>query len=123
VEERLTATGEKVYIKNLKDLTINTVNGGTVSIEASGDITSGTAAGGGNDNNIVADQLALKATGSIGSGNNRLSTDTDQITADSKDLYWRTIPENYKLMVSKYLIRQISNCQQCRRWRMEERGG
>jgi uncharacterized coiled-coil protein SlyX len=85
--DRLTAVGEEVYIKNLKGLTIDTVVGGTVGIEASGDITAGTAAGGGNGNNIIADQLNLKAGGGIGSADNRLNVDADQITAGSKDLY------------------------------------
>ncbi|HQE23959.1 MAG TPA: S-layer homology domain-containing protein, partial [Syntrophomonadaceae bacterium] len=85
--DRLTASGKKVYIKNLKDLTIDTVAGDTVSIETSGNIAAGSAAGGGNNNNIIADQLNLTATGSIGSVDNRLGIDTDQITAGSQDLY------------------------------------
>jgi hypothetical protein len=85
--DRLTAVGEEVYIKNLKDLTIDTVAGSTVSIEVSGNIAAGSAAGEGNGNNIMAEQLNLQASGSIGSEGNPLDIDTDQITVESKDLY------------------------------------
>lgn len=85
--DRLTAVGEKVYIKNLKDLTIDTVAGSTVNIEATGNITAGSAAGEGNGNNIIADQLELKASGSIGAEGNNLSIDTGEVDVESQNLY------------------------------------
>ena len=85
--ERITATGNNVYIKNRKSLVVDTVTGGTVNLDVAGDITAGTAAGGGNNNNIIADELVLDADGSVGTKDERLVSDTDEITINANDLY------------------------------------
>jgi len=63
------------------------VTGGTVNLDVAGDITAGTAAGGGNNNNIIADELVLDADGSVGTKDERLVSDTDEITINANDLY------------------------------------
>jgi len=85
--DRVTASGNNVYIKNLKSLIIDTIIGGLVDIAADGDIIAGTPEGGGNENNIIADELNLNASGNIGSADGRLVTDTAGLSASAGNLY------------------------------------
>jgi hypothetical protein len=97
--DRISAAGENVYIKNLKSLIIDTITGGKVSIEADGDITAGTPAGGGNENNIIADELTLNADGNIGADGQPLVIDTDGLTGNAKNLYLKN--KSGKLVIKR----------------------
>ena len=83
--DRITANGQGVYIKNLKNLIVDTITGSDVNITTDGDISAGTAADG--SNNIVADQLSVNAGGDVGSGDNHLTVDTGELNMNSNNLY------------------------------------
>jgi len=85
--DRITATGNNVYIKNRKSLVVDTVTGDTVNLDVAGNITAGTAAGEGDNNNIIAGDLILNAGGSVGTEGERLVSDTGELTVNAKELY------------------------------------
>ncbi|MEA4932918.1 MAG: S-layer homology domain-containing protein, partial [Lawsonibacter sp.] len=83
--DQVTASGEHVWIRNDKSLTVGTIVGGNVGLTVSGDVTSGTPTGG--DSNIVADDLNIKATGSIGTLSDRLMIEAGEISTDSNHAF------------------------------------
>ena len=81
--DSLTASGEKIYIDNDKDLEIDSVVGGDVNIEVDGDVISDPSDDGAD---IIADDLTIDASGDVGCEDDPLDIDADNVTINGGDI-------------------------------------